>query len=406
MIEDHTSGLKKTSLAYITEHDRALRILQALFRAGVDPSHIKITAVPTAKGEVNTILVTGSTDAASGTTAKLAPAAATAAPGPQDFTINFTSGLAEPTHFDEAAFHTFLASVGQPNHDAVVIEGYTDTVGNAAYNKALGELRALTVYEMLARAGLPPYRVDTESHGAAHASKGKEAGGGNLADRKVVVRWSTNAKLAAVAAAEEAPKVVPPPAEPPPAAPPPPAVVKAEEPPPPEPAKTDNKGDLDLVAFVGALQPGGALKNNAKSTGTYGLGIGKALWSDATEGRVTLFATGRNHLAPKQKDRAGPLNINVTNLRFDYVLGSVDALVRPFAGIGAGYYLWNGSIRQPSTLLRNTGDKHDYGTVLALGLEAPLRHDLFLAAEVTWNRVLGDFNDSLYSGWLSLRWRL
>jgi outer membrane protein OmpA-like peptidoglycan-associated protein len=396
VVREHTAGLKTSALGYIVAKNRALRVFQELVRQGVDPARVTYAPVA-APGAGAPLVVDVATDAAPKSTARLQGGTAQA-DAPTEFVVSFPSGSAVPTGLSEADFAAFLASVGQPGRDAVVIEGFTDTVGNAAYNKALGELRALSVYERLMRAGLPPYRVDTQSHGAS-AAKGK---GDSAADRRVVVRWQKNEKVAAEAAKVEAPPPAPEPQ-------PEPAPVAQPEPQPapepaPQPAPEPAGSTLDIVPFAGVMIPGGDLKDNAKTGGYYGLGIGKAFIEGAAgELRATLFA-GTTKLDAKESGLSGPLKIKAFTLRAYYAFGA--GAVRPFVGAGLGVYVWDGAIRQKSSGLENEGDESDTGGLVAAGVDVTLTPGLFLEPTLTWQAVGGEFNESLLSATLALRWRI
>lgn len=63
-----------------------------------------------------------------------------------------------------------LAEFLADNRDArLLIEGYCDWKGTAAYNKALGERRAHSVKDYLVELGTDPRRIDTLSIGDEHA---------------------------------------------------------------------------------------------------------------------------------------------------------------------------------------------------------------------------------------------
>ncbi|RYZ82774.1 MAG: hypothetical protein EOP06_21135, partial [Proteobacteria bacterium] len=278
--------------------------------------------------------------------------------------------------------------------------GYTDTVGNAKYNKALGELRALSVFERLVRAGLPPYRVVTESKGASAAtSKGASA-----ADRKVVVKWQTDAKIAAAAAVEDKKIVEAAPPPPPPAeavAQPAPVVEVKEQAPAPVERKDST---FDLIPFVGSLAPTGDYADDAKAGVWYGLGIGKDFWTNGNStvrGNLNVSAT---KFAAKDGSLSGDVKATDIAARFDYVflLGAVN----PFVGIGGGSLMWDGEIKQNVTELKNTGDKSDVHALIAAGLDIALVKNLSLEPTIEWNSVGGDFNANLLGLKLGLRWKI
>ncbi|RYZ91389.1 MAG: hypothetical protein EOP06_06950 [Proteobacteria bacterium] len=402
VIKEQSQSLKPASRPYIIERNRSLRLFQALVRKGVDPARISYEPTPMSKGSpIELELKEGSP---LGTSKVLPQADANASEGL--FTINFASGSAEPLNLDEGAFKSFLSSVGQPGRDAAVIEGFTDTVGNAAYNKDLGEFRALSVYEKLVRSGLPPYRVDTESKGASNAKRK----GDSAADRKVVVRWVVskaiadialvNDKAPAEARVKEEPSTPPAPAE---ALTPPP--VAAEEPKEQPPSPSEKSSTLDIVPFAGIIMPSGEWDDHAKNGSSYGLGIGKAFIENSDgELRATLFVSGKSKLSAKESDRDGDVNLGSAVIRADYAFGS--GKVRPFVGVGLGYYAWDGDIVQPSSQRKNTGDQKDTGGLVTLGLEWWVLPSLAISPEFTYTKVNGDFSEAFTSAILALRWRI
>ena len=402
-IAERTQGLKATSLPHIAERDRSLLIFQELVREGVDPARIQYQAVkPTAA--LDTLSVKAIVDENAPSTPKVVPTETGVGAGANEFVINFPSASAVPGNLDETRFQSFIKSVGQPGHDAVVIEGYTDTVGNAAYNQALGDLRALSVYERLTRAGLPPYRVDTQSRGAS-AAKVK---GDSASDRRVVVRWLVSATIAAVAAKEEAKPPAPAVEEPKAVVAPKleePVKVEAVPPPAPSPGPSPIKRSLfDIVPFVGLAIPVGEFKNHAKKGAFYGLGLGKDFWTcPQGELRVTVFI-GATRLDAKEDDRSGPIKITAVDARADFVFGQ--GASQPFVGIGPGLYKWNGAIEQKSTSLNHENDRRDSGLLVAGGLDYFLLPNLMFEPTLEWNSVGGEFNENFLDAKLALRWRL
>jgi len=404
-LEQGIVGVKPASLIYIIERNRSLRVFQELVRLGVDPWRIEYASVLPRKAAENEMsFIIRKSDQTSIAT-KIIPTAQESAAQPDDFTINFPSGSATPLNLSEESFLTFLKSVGQVGRDAIVIEGFTDTVGNPAYNKALGEFRALTVYEKLIRSGLPPYRVDTQSHGMEHAqSKGESA-----ADRKVIARWTRNISIAEKAKTEEAvlPQESVPQETPQVAAQELPQQVEpVKEPPAAESQAKDDRFEFDLVPFVGFLVPGRELNKNAKSNSVFGLGVGKAFIKTAdSEVRATLFASSKSELKAKQEDRSGPLQIQFMSLRTDYAFDA-EGNNRPFVGLGVGTYLWNGEIVQPSSSRVNTGKHSDLGASVTIGYDFFLRSNLMLAPDLSVHKVGGNFAEFIGTLALNLRWRI
>jgi outer membrane protein OmpA-like peptidoglycan-associated protein len=407
LIKEHTEGLKPSSQAYLSAKVRGLRIFQELVRKGVDPAQIEFMPIKQPKGAVDVVEIETKKGDSSKSTKMVTPSQ-DGAGGDREFIINFASASAEPLNLSSDRLAVFLKSVGQPGNDALIIEGYTDSSGNPAYNKALSELRALRTYEILARTGLPPYRIDTRGMGIAKVVGGKgQTEAEKQAARRVIFRWITDAKIAAIAA-EEDKKVSPPP--PPPA---PVAQVKAveQEAPKAEPVKAAlepkvQHSVLDIIAFAGGLQPLGEWGSHAKAGAHAGLGLGRVLWvNDNSEGRINLLGSLRSSLKAKETDRSGPVDLSVYSLRFDYAFG-VATKPRPFIGAGVGYYIWNADITMPSAELTNKGDGKDTGVSLIFGYDLPLSQSIFIAPELTYNRVAGDFVESFMTATASLRWRI
>jgi len=69
------------------------------------------------------------------------------------------------------------------------VEGYTDPVGSEKYNLALGQNRAQTVQLYLSgRYQVPVFRMYSISFGESNLKAPSETGGGNAANRRVVLR--------------------------------------------------------------------------------------------------------------------------------------------------------------------------------------------------------------------------
>ncbi|RYZ54724.1 MAG: OmpA family protein [Proteobacteria bacterium] len=284
-ISDRSANLKTSSLEYITEKNRTLRVYQTILKSGVKPSRISIS---TASSKSNNVSIF----AKEGIDSPIAqlPAASESDQNENSFKILFDSASAVPKFSSNDELAKFLSGFGKGNRDAVVLEGRTDSVGNANYNRALAELRALSVFKLLVDNGLPPYRVDTKAV-AQSSNPGK--GKASADDRAVVVKWTENKAIAAEAAVIEKPVEV---EQPPVVAPVEPApvveskpVAKVEE----SPKSESSLGTIDLVVAAGALIPGGELSKHAKTSASWGLGVGKAFWAEqGREVRGTILYHG------------------------------------------------------------------------------------------------------------------
>lgn len=169
--------------------------------------------------------------------------------------------------------------------------------------------------------------------------------------------------------------------------------------------ETKKESSLDIIPYAGMMMPRGALQPHAKNGTLYGVGIGKAFWiAPQGEVRISLFGSATTKLATKDSDLEGTLNIQVFDVRADYVF--YFGAIHPYAGSGFGMYRWNATITQKATESSNTARKDDVGAVAALGADIILHDDLYLAPEVAYHDVGGDFSEPLLTSWLSLRWRI
>lgn len=404
IIKDHTAGVKPGSQAYLVAKVRGLRIFQELVRKGVDPAHIEFFPVTPPKGQDVQVQVDTKKVDDPKSTVIVTPEKGGAS-GEQEFTVNFPSASAEPLNLSNDRLALFVKSVGQAGNDALIIEGYADSTGNPSYNKVLSELRAFRTYEILARAGVPPYRIDTRGMGTAKVVGGKAQTEAEMqAARRVVVRWITDEKIAAIAAVEdkkvETPTIAKAP-EPMPA----PQALATPEPAPQETSKNDaSSSQWQLIPFVGLLAPTGAFSDVTKPAIHYGLGA-SIDWLKRETGTVrgNLFL-GHSVLPPKDSGLTGDLNLSSFSLRTDYLWSS--GSIRPFLGVGLGLYLWDGAITQKASAATHEKSTTDSGASLTAGFDAKITQALTLSPELNWNKAGGSFSASFVTVNLALRWSL
>ena len=70
----------------------------------------------------------------------------------------------------------------------IVIDGYTDTIGTAQYNKVLSLERANAVKKHLTKMGINPRRVKTVGHGAKHPVEPNNTAEGRHEDRRAIMK--------------------------------------------------------------------------------------------------------------------------------------------------------------------------------------------------------------------------
>lgn len=76
----------------------------------------------------------------------------------------------------------------------VIVEGYTDSVGSAAYNQTLSERRAIAVRRALLRAGVVPSRVVAQGYGKEYPIADNRSDAGRAQNRRVEVTISDDSR--------------------------------------------------------------------------------------------------------------------------------------------------------------------------------------------------------------------
>ena len=86
-----------------------------------------------------------------------------------------------------------LAQFLQENADRkVIVEGYTDSTGSAAYNQSLSERRANSVMAALVRAGVEPSRIVAQGYGKEYPVADNTSNSGRAQNRRVEVTISND----------------------------------------------------------------------------------------------------------------------------------------------------------------------------------------------------------------------
>jgi outer membrane protein OmpA-like peptidoglycan-associated protein len=73
------------------------------------------------------------------------------------------------------------------NNNAITVTGYTDNVGNAAYNQVLSEHRAQSVGDYLVSQGIPANRIFTNGMGKRNPVASNATAQGRALNRRVVI---------------------------------------------------------------------------------------------------------------------------------------------------------------------------------------------------------------------------
>ena len=81
------------------------------------------------------------------------------------YTIHFAYDSSVVRSSEQASLHSVAAALAADPGTKLLIEGNCDERGTEEYNRALGERRALAAREALAKLGVDPMRIRTESFG-------------------------------------------------------------------------------------------------------------------------------------------------------------------------------------------------------------------------------------------------
>lgn len=157
-----------------------------------------------------------------------------------------------------------------------------------------------------------------------------------------------------------------------------------------------------VLSAIGEFNiPAGEFANHAKAHISGGGGVGAELRLAALHAARLTFSATHTKLQAKEKGLSGPVSLTPLDLRLDYIYGN--SWWRPYLGVGVGTNPWHGKILQIATDLQNEGEGTPASFVAAAGLDVGIAYDISLAPEVSWTRIGGGFNASLWRAGLVLR---
>ncbi len=105
-----------------------------------------------------------------------------------DDKVKFGFDKAELADEAKAALDAFAAQLKTENKNVFVeIQGHTDNVGGEDYNQKLGDQRAKSVKEYLAKQGIPLFRMEPISYGETAPVADNQTREGRAANRRVVL---------------------------------------------------------------------------------------------------------------------------------------------------------------------------------------------------------------------------
>jgi OmpA-OmpF porin, OOP family len=106
--------------------------------------------------------------------------------------VHFGFDRAELTAKAKEALDQLVADVPNTKGYLLVVEGGTDSVGNAAYNYGLSERRAEAVVQYLSEKSIPPHKIYVIGLGKDKTVADNKSASGRAQNRRVDVRLMTN----------------------------------------------------------------------------------------------------------------------------------------------------------------------------------------------------------------------
>jgi OOP family OmpA-OmpF porin len=107
-------------------------------------------------------------------------------------TVHFGFDKANLTEKAKSTLDQLLADVPNTKGYLVVVEGGTDSVGNATYNYGLSERRAEAVVQYLSEKSIPPHKIYIVGLGKDKTVASNQSASGRAQNRRVEVRLMTN----------------------------------------------------------------------------------------------------------------------------------------------------------------------------------------------------------------------
>ena len=102
-------------------------------------------------------------------------------------TINFNTGKSSITQDSEEALEAILSILDEYPNAKFTVEGHTDSVGRAAYNKKLSNERAASVMEYLTTNGIDASRLESKGYGEEQPTADNSTADGRAKNRRVEI---------------------------------------------------------------------------------------------------------------------------------------------------------------------------------------------------------------------------
>ena len=106
--------------------------------------------------------------------------------------VLFATGQATLTQAGMANLRKLADALQQNPERTVLVEGFTDSVGGAAYNQDLSDRRAASVRNALTSMGVAPQRVAMKGYGEAHPVAANDTAGNRQLNRRVEIVLSNS----------------------------------------------------------------------------------------------------------------------------------------------------------------------------------------------------------------------
>lgn len=101
--------------------------------------------------------------------------------------VTFNTNQADVRDSFYPTLNSVAVVLNRYNNTSVIVTGYTDNVGDAAYNQSLSERRAQSVGNFLIAQGVYPNRIFTQGRGKRDPIASNATAGGRALNRRVVI---------------------------------------------------------------------------------------------------------------------------------------------------------------------------------------------------------------------------
>lgn len=106
-----------------------------------------------------------------------------------DTTSHFALESAELSHAAKENLDKVAEQLRHNPNETIIVNGYTDITGSAAYNMTLSQKRANAVKDYLIHEGVQASRIQTKGYGASHFVSTNETREGRMQNRRTEIEF-------------------------------------------------------------------------------------------------------------------------------------------------------------------------------------------------------------------------